>query len=150
MTKYLLKCIALPAANSGLILRATVGKVYEATHDTIPGRVVIVEDNGQRHTFGLPGTDQDKINKWRTSDYFEVVDDTRPKDVSGKVLELGDKVAFCSAGRSSDMRIGEVVRITPKQVEIAHPKEPQWNGKGYFIPDGHAFTKRNHENVAKV
>lgn len=40
------------------------------------------------------------------------------KDVSGKVLNIGDTVAFCAGGRGTDMRLGKVGRMTGKSVII--------------------------------
>ncbi|QYW06661.1 hypothetical protein uav_130 [Pseudomonas phage UAVern] len=40
------------------------------------------------------------------------------KDVSGKVLNVGDKVAYCLGGKGTVMRVGEVLRMTAKSVII--------------------------------
>lgn len=45
------------------------------------------------------------------------------KDVTGKVLNIGDKVAYCAGGRGTDMRIGEVGRMTAKSVIILTKEE---------------------------
>lgn len=39
-------------------------------------------------------------------------------DVSGRFLQVGDEVAFCLGGRGTEMRVGEVTKITAKSVII--------------------------------
>jgi hypothetical protein len=41
------------------------------------------------------------------------------KDVSGQTLAVGDKVAYCLGGKGTQMRVGEILRITAKSVIIA-------------------------------
>lgn len=38
------------------------------------------------------------------------------KDVSGKILEVGDEVAFCIGGSGTVMRVGVINKITEKSV----------------------------------
>lgn len=70
-------------------------------------------------------------------------------DVAGKEIEVGMSVAFCTAGRSSDMRLGKVVRMTKKQVEIEYTDyKYSYEARGTV---GYQTTcLRNAENVAIV
>lgn len=77
----------------------------------------------------------------------------KPVDIAGKVIDIGDTVAFCTAGKSSDMRIGKVIRITPKQVEILHSENVHtWDTtlKNYVYGLVDKKTLRHSNNVAKV
>jgi len=40
-------------------------------------------------------------------------------DVSGQALAVGDKVAYCLGGKGTQMRVGEVLRMTTKSVIIS-------------------------------
>lgn len=73
-----------------------------------------------------------------------------PLDVAGKLIQLGDTVAFCVAGRSSDMRIGKVMSLMKKQCSIEHEADYEWNGREYVPAAYKARTLRNFCNVAKV
>jgi len=73
-----------------------------------------------------------------------------PTDVAGKIIEVGDTVAFCVAGRSSDMRLGKVMSIMKKQCSIEHTADAVWNGREYVPAEYPARTLRNFCNVAKV
>lgn len=44
------------------------------------------------------------------------------KDVSGKILEVGDTVAFCIGGRGTVMRLGVVKKLTDKSVVLDVPE----------------------------
>lgn len=50
------------------------------------------------------------------------------QDVSDRELKVGQKVAFCLAGKSSAMRIGKVARVMPKTVAIKHETYIRWKG----------------------
>lgn len=50
------------------------------------------------------------------------------QDVSGRELKVGQKVAFCLAGKSYAMCIGKVVRVMPKTVAIKHETNIIWKG----------------------
>lgn len=70
-------------------------------------------------------------------------------DIVGKPLSIGCMVAFCMAGRSSDMRVGEVVRMTKKQVEIEYTSTRFcWEAKG--MVEYRTTCMRNAENVVVV
>ena len=73
-----------------------------------------------------------------------------PLDVAGKLLQVGDSVAFCRASRSSSMVVGKVIRITKKQVEMEHIPD---HSADYYKPktaEGLVTTMRNFDCVAKV
>lgn len=44
-------------------------------------------------------------------------------DVAGRQLKVGQRVAFCIAGESQNMRLGVVLRVLPKTVELDHPRK---------------------------
>lgn len=52
-----------------------------------------------------------------------------PKDVAGRELKVGQKVAYCLGNSGTRMRIGEVTRIGPKTVEIGGRE----GGRGGFV-----------------
>lgn len=62
------------------------------------------------------------------------------KDVSGRELKVGQKVAFCLAGKSYAMCIGEVVRVMPKTVAIKHKTFIRWNGVTEEVETVRAFS----------
>jgi len=54
------------------------------------------------------------------------------KDVSGQELAVGDKVAYCLGGKGTQMRVGEILRMTAKSVIISGSEmQHKWNGKSY-------------------
>lgn len=62
------------------------------------------------------------------------------KDVSGRELKVGQKVAFCLAGKSYAMCIGKVVRVMPKTVAIKHETYIRWNGITEEVETVRAFS----------
>lgn len=62
------------------------------------------------------------------------------QDVSGRELKVGQKVAFCLAGKSFAMRIGEVVRVMPKTVAIKHETYSRWKGVAEEVETVRAFS----------
>lgn len=60
------------------------------------------------------------------------------QDVSGRELKVGQKVAFCLAGKSYAMCIGKVVRVMPKTVAIKH--ETRWNGMTEEVETVRSFS----------
>lgn len=77
----------------------------------------------------------------------------KPVDIAGKIIDLGDKVAFCTAGKSSDMRIGEVIQVTPRQVKVAYSeRKPIWDvlKQDYNYEWVDKTVLRHSNNVAKV
>lgn len=70
-------------------------------------------------------------------------------DIVGKPLGVGCMVAFCMAGRSSDMRVGEVIRTTKKQVEIEY-SDSHYSYKENAVVEYRATCMRNAENVVVV
>lgn len=62
------------------------------------------------------------------------------QDVSGRELKVGQKVAFCLAGNSSAMRIGEVVRVRPNTVVIKHKTFIRWTGVTEEVETVRAFS----------
>lgn len=76
-----------------------------------------------------------------------------PVDVAGKVLSVGDSVAYCMAGKSSDMRVGPITRLTKKQVVLEYPEEGSvWDSKQQkYVPAIiQRKVMRDFSNVAKV
>ena len=63
---------------------------------------------------------------------------TAARDVNGTLIAVGDRVAFCMAGVSQNMRVAHVVRIMPKMVELDVRHEWVREGKG---------ITRNHSAV---
>lgn len=41
-----------------------------------------------------------------------------PKDCAGRELKVGQKVAYCMAGTSQDMRLARIKKISPKMVSL--------------------------------
>jgi hypothetical protein len=152
-----LKCIALPTKESGLHLAATVGNTYEF-HSSYSGKSgYIIQDDGSEHSFDAPSYRGETAidNGWNTATYFELVSNvfqSVPQDVAKKAMYIGDQVAFCAAGRSSDMRVGKIIRFTKKQVEIEHEElQGKWVGSKWVKDVPTTVTSmRNFENVAKV
>lgn len=62
------------------------------------------------------------------------------QDVSGRELKVGQKVAFCLAGKSSAMRIGKVVRVMPKTVAIKHETYSRCKGVTEEVETVRAFS----------
>lgn len=60
-----------------------------------------------------------------------------PLDVDGKMLQIGDRVAFCLGGTGTVMKLGEVIKVTAKQVLIQHRGSNQ-------------TTQRAFDAVAKI
>lgn len=60
------------------------------------------------------------------------------QDVSGRELKVGQKVAFCLAGKRA-MCIGEVVTIMPKMVAIKHKTFIRWKGAAEEVETVRAF-----------
>ncbi|UZT50425.1 hypothetical protein [Enterobacter phage 04_vB_Eclo_IJM] len=58
----------------------------------------------------------------------------------GRELKAGQKVAFCLAGKSFAMRIGEVVRVMPKTVAIRHETFIRWKGVTEEVETVRAFS----------
>lgn len=73
-----------------------------------------------------------------------------PTDVAGKILAVGDSVAFCRASRSSSMVVGKVLRLTKKQVEIEHIPDHSADYYKQQTAEGLVTTMRNFDCVAKV
>lgn len=62
------------------------------------------------------------------------------QDVSGRELKVGQKVAFCLAGKSYAMRIGKVVRVMPKTVAIKHETYSRWKRMTEEVETVRAFS----------
>lgn len=62
------------------------------------------------------------------------------QDVSGRELKVGQKVAFCLAGKSYAMCIGKVIRVMPKTVAIKHETYTRWNGMTEEVETVRAFS----------
>ena len=62
-------------------------------------------------------------------------------DVVGKELKAGQWVAYCLAGKSGEMRVAQIIRVSPKTVELDAPS--------YDSPWAMA-TRRPHNAVAIV
>lgn len=43
-------------------------------------------------------------------------------DITGKELEVGQRVAYCMAGQSQNMRLALVLKVLPKTVELDGPR----------------------------
>jgi len=54
-----------------------------------------------------------------------------PLDVDGKLLQVGDRVAFCLGGKGTEMRLGEVIKVTAKQVLIQHRGKNQTTARAF-------------------
>lgn len=66
-------------------------------------------------------------------------DEVTPEDIVGEKLGVGDTVAFCLAGTSSDMRLGKVVKVNKKTVSIEYDSWPRYDGKVESITVMRAF-----------
>jgi hypothetical protein len=73
------------------------------------------------------------------------------KDVSGKTLAVGDDVAYCLGGKGTQMRVGEVLRMTAKSVIIAGSEMRYvWNNGGYKHEMQTIETVRAFDAVSKI
>lgn len=73
------------------------------------------------------------------------------KDVSGQLLAIGDKVAYCLGGKGTQMRVSPVLRITAKSV-ILEGNEMRyiWSGKAYVEKMEHVEVIRAFDAVSKI
>lgn len=62
------------------------------------------------------------------------------QDVSGRELKVGQKVAFCLAGKSYAMCIGKVIRVMSKTVAIKHETYIRWKGMTEEVETVRAFS----------
>lgn len=60
------------------------------------------------------------------------------QDIAGRELKVGQRVAYCMAGQSQNMRIGVIEKLSPKTVGFVE-KNP-WGGD----------IRRNHSAVCIV
>lgn len=60
-------------------------------------------------------------------------------DIAGRVLKVGQQVAFCMAGQSKNMRLARITRVLPNTVEL--DAERQY---------GSSPVRRNHSSVCIV
>lgn len=73
------------------------------------------------------------------------------KDVSGQLLAVGDLVAYCLGGKGTQMRTGEVLRMTAKSVIIAGSQmQYRWDGKGYTHELAAIEVVRAFDAVSKI
>lgn len=56
------------------------------------------------------------------------------KDVFGNILRLGDKVAFTQPGYVYELKVGTIVKFTPKKVLIDWKHHDDSPGKTYKFP----------------
>lgn len=59
-------------------------------------------------------------------------------DIAGRELKVGHRVAYCMAGKSQNMRIGVVEKLSPKTVTLV--EKNTWGGD----------IRRNHSAVCIV
>lgn len=76
------------------------------------------------------------------------------KDVSGKILEVGDKVAFCIGGSGTVMRVGVINKITDKSVilGVAATRHTYNEATGRYDKVVRVEDKviRAHDSVSKI
>lgn len=73
------------------------------------------------------------------------------KDVSGHTLNVGDQVAYCLGGKGTEMRVGEVLRMTTKSVIISgSAMQHRWNGHVWVQEIVPKETIRAFDAVSKV
>lgn len=78
---------------------------------------------------------------------------TEPVDVSGHKLTVGDYVAYCLGGKGTQMRVGEVLRMTAKSVIIKGSEmQYKWTGRetGYSHELVEIEVIRAFDSVSKV
>ncbi|MNZ81153.1 hypothetical protein D3C78_998120 [compost metagenome] len=72
-------------------------------------------------------------------------------DVAGRTLAVGDKVAFCMAGRSGDMRVGEIIEMKPKTAVILYrTMVEKYIDQKWRHVEGDETCSRNYENICLV
>ena len=57
----------------------------------------------------------------------------KKKDITGKEIEVGNKVVFSTSASETDLEMGEVIKITPKGVTIRRfDRQSAFGRKGGF------------------
>jgi hypothetical protein len=60
-------------------------------------------------------------------------------DIAGRVLKVGQQVAFCMAGQAKNMRLARITRVLPQTVELDAEREY-----------GSSPLRRSHSSVCIV